>query len=155
MLVLHVFALATLRPAGAMFGFALAAMRPAGDAMFGFALAIMRPAGVALLGVVVAAMRPAHAVVVFVADVTLNPNADGMPGASFAQTLIDWIGQIALWGSLVSILIGAAIYGISQHVGNTYGASKGRLLALAGSIGAGLTGLAPTLVNLLHSAAAK
>lgn len=87
--------------------------------------------------------------------VTLNPTASGMPGASFAQTLIDWTGQIALWGSLISILIGAAIYGLSQHVGNTYGASKGRLLALAGSIGAGLTGLAPTLVNLLHSAASK
>ncbi len=125
MLVLHLFAFATLRPAGALLGLALATA------------------------------RPARAVLGFLADVTLNPNADGMPGATFAQTLIDWTGQIALWGSLVSILIGAAIYGLSQHVGNTYGASKGRLLALAGTIGAGLTGLAPTLVNLLHSAAAK
>jgi hypothetical protein len=125
MLVLHLFAFATLRPGGFLLGFVLAAARPAG--------VMLR----------------------FLADVTLNPNADGMPGATFAQTLIDWIGQIALWGSLISILIGAAIYGLSQHVGNTYGASKGRLLALAGTIGAGLTGLAPTLVNLLHSAAAK
>lgn len=87
--------------------------------------------------------------------VTLNPTSSGMPGASFAQTLINWVGQIALWGSLVSILIGASIYGLSQHVGNTYGASKGRLLALAGAIGAGLTGLAPTVVNLLNKAAAS
>ena len=119
-----------------------------------FAFATLRPAGF-LLGFVLSAARPAAAVLRFVADVTVNPNSDGMPGAAFAQTLIDWTGQIALWGSLVSILIGAAIYGLSQHVGNTYGASKGRLLALAGTIGAGLTGLAPTLVNLLHSAAAK
>ncbi len=125
MLVLHLFAFATLRPAGFLVGFGLAVVRPAG----------------AVLG--------------FLADVTLNPNSTGMPGATFAQTLIDWTGQIALWGSLLSILIGAAIYGLSQHVGNTYGASKGRLLALAGTVGAGLTGLAPTLVNLLHSAAAK
>jgi len=97
--------------------------------------------------------RLASSVFGFFAQVELSPNADGMPGASFAQTLINWVGQIALWGSLVSILIGAAIYGLSQHVGNTYGASKGRLLALAGVIGAGLTGLAPTLVNLLHDAA--
>jgi hypothetical protein len=141
MLVLHVFALVTLRPAGALFGFALAYLRPVGGGVLGFlAIAVARPAG---------------AVFGFLADVSVNPTSSGMPGASFAQTLIDWTGQIALWGSLISILIGAAIYGLSQHVGNTYGASKGRLLALAGSIGAGLTGLAPTLVNLLHSAASK
>ena len=86
-------------------------------------------------------------------SVTLNPTGTGMPGATFAQTMINWIGQIALWGSLVSILIGAAIYGLSQHVGNSYGASKGRVLALAGAIGAGLTGLAPTVVNLVSAAA--
>ena len=86
---------------------------------------------------------------------SLSPTSSGMPGAGFAQTLVNWTGQIALWGSLVSILIGAAIYGLSQHVGNTYGASKGRLLALAGAIGAGLTGLAPTVVNLLSKAAAS
>jgi len=103
----------------------------------------------------VATRQPPGALLGFLSDVSLNPNSDGMPGASFAQTLVNWIGQIALWGSLVSILIGAAIYGLSQHVGNTYGASKGRLLALAGTIGAGLTGLAPTVVNLLHDAAAS
>ena len=97
----------------------------------------------------------ARAVFGFFAQVELNPSGEGMPGASFAQTMINWIGQIALWGSLVSILIGAAIYGLSQHVGNTYGASKGRVLALAGAIGAGLTGLAPTVVNLLNEAAAS
>ena len=99
--------------------------------------------------------RLARAVFGFFAQVELDPSGEGMPGASFAQTLINWIGQIALWGSLVSILIGAAIYGLSQHVGNTYGASKGRVLALAGAIGAGLTGLAPTVVNLLNEAAAS
>ena len=99
--------------------------------------------------------RLAGAVLGFLAQVELDPTADGMPGATFAQTLINWVGQIALWGSLVSVLIGASIYGLSQHVGNTYGASKGRVLALAGAIGAGLTGLAPTVVNLLNEAAAS
>jgi hypothetical protein len=125
MLVLHLFAVATLRPAGYLVGFGLAVV------------------------------RPARAVLGFLADVTVHPTSEGMPGAAFGQTLVDWTGQIALWGSLLSILIGASIYGLSQHVGNTYGASKGRLLALAGTVGAGLTGLAPTLVNLLHAAASK
>lgn len=102
-----------------------------------------------------ATIHVARALVGLVADVSLSPNADGMPGAGFAQTMLDWTGQIALWGSLASILVGAAIYGLSQHVGNTYGASKGRLLALAGAVGAGFTGLAPTVINLLHSAATR
>lgn len=103
----------------------------------------------------VASGHPVGALIGFLAQVTVNPNANGMPGAAFAQQLIDWTGQIALWGSLASILVGAAIYGLSQHVGNTYGASKGRLLALAGAVGAAFTGLAPTAVNLLHNAAGR
>lgn len=104
---------------------------------------------------VIAAVSPRSASVLLglLAQVTLTPTSSGMPGAGFAQTLLNWTGQIALWGSLASILIGAAIYGISQHVGNSYGASKGRTLALAGAIGAGLTGMAPTIVNLLNTAA--
>ncbi|MDQ1539221.1 MAG: hypothetical protein QOE58_3614 [Actinomycetota bacterium] len=100
-----------------------------------------------------ASPRAASAVFGLLADVTLSPNSNGMPGAAFGQTLLDWVGQIALWASLASILFGAAAYGISQHLGNSYGASKGRTLALAGAIGAGLTGLGPTVVNLLFNAA--
>ena len=100
-----------------------------------------------------ASPRAASAVFGLLADVTLNPNSNGMPGAAFGQKLLDWTGQIALWGSLASILIGAAAYGISQRMGNSYGASTGRNLALAGVIGAGLTGLGPTVVNLLYNAA--
>lgn len=76
-----------------------------------------------------------------------------MPGATLAQQLIDWLGQAALWGSLASILIGAAIYGIAQHAGNYDGSFKGRQLALAGAIGACLTGIAPSAINLLFRAA--
>ena len=85
------------------------------------------------------------------AQVQLNPTSEGMPGAEMAQRLLDWGGQIALWGSLAAILIGAAVYGISQHMGNGIGASKGRVVALAGMTGAVLTGLAPAIVNALSS----
>ena len=87
------------------------------------------------------------------AQVEMTPAADGMPGGALAQRLLNWGGQIALWGSLGSILVGAAIYGLSREAGNYGAASKGRTLALGGVVGAILTGLAATIVNLLFGAA--
>jgi len=82
-------------------------------------------------------------------DVTLNPRTGGLPGSGGITTVLDWLGQLALWGSLGSVLCGAAIYGFAQHAGNFAGASKGKTLALAGVLGAALTGVAPAAVNAL------
>ncbi len=76
-----------------------------------------------------------------------------MPGADLVQQLVNWLGQIALWGSLASILLGAAIYGLSQQSGNYAGGFRGKQLALAGVIGACLAGVAPTAINLFFKAA--
>ena len=92
-------------------------------------------------------------VTMWLAQVTVSPTSAGMPGAQLVGQMLNWLAQLALWGSLASILAGAAIYGLAQHAGNHYGASRGRSLALAGVIGAILAGLAPTVVNLFYSAA--
>jgi len=63
------------------------------------------------------------------------------------------LSQVALWGSLASILAGAAVYGLAQNAGNYNGAYRGKQMAAAGAVGAILAGLAPTVVNLLFSAA--
>ena len=89
-----------------------------------------------------------------VAQVTMTPDGNGLPGGNLAQTLLNWTGQVALWGSLGSILVGAAVYGLGREAGNYGAASKGRTLALGGVVGAILTGLAATIVNLLFGAAA-
>ena len=61
-----------------------------------------------------------------VADsVNASPSANGLPGAGFVQRLIDWTAQVGLWGSLAAMLIGAAMFGMSQQVGNYLGASAG------------------------------
>ena len=73
--------------------------------------------------------------------------------AELVQKLLNWLTQIALWGSLASILCGAAIYGLSQQTGNYSGGYLGKRLALAGAIGACLAGIAPTAINLLFKAA--
>jgi len=99
-------------------------------------------------------MHPlAAAVVRLLADgVTANPNANGLPGAGFVQRLIDWTAQVGLWGSLTAMLIGAALFGMSQQSGNYLGASRGKHLVVGGAIGAAVTGLAPTIVNLVFNA---
>lgn len=87
------------------------------------------------------------------ADVNVTPTSAGMPGAALMQQLLNWLSQLALWGSLASILTGAAVYGLAQNTGNYNGAFRGKQLAAAGAVGAILAGLAPTAVNLLFSAA--
>ena len=84
--------------------------------------------------------------------VNANPTARGLPGAGFVQRLIDWVAQIGLWGSLGTILVGAAMFGVSQQAGTYLGASRGKHIVLGGAIGAAITGLAPTIVNLVFDA---
>jgi hypothetical protein len=87
------------------------------------------------------------------ADVVVNPNSDGMPGADLIQKLLNWAQMIALWGSLGALLIGAAMYGLAREGGSYGGASRGKTLALGGVVGAILAGVAPTAVNMLFQAA--
>ena len=84
--------------------------------------------------------------------VNATPSANGLPGAGFLQRLIDWTAQIGLWGSLGAMLIGAAMLGLSQQAGNYAGASRGKHFVMGGALGAAITGLAPTIVNLVFNA---
>lgn len=89
----------------------------------------------------------------FLAQVNANPTSAGMPGAALLQQLLDWLSQLALWGSLASILLGAGLYGLAQQSGNYAGGYRGKQLALAGVLGACLAGVAPTAINLFFQAA--
>ena len=87
------------------------------------------------------------------AQVDANPTSEGLPGARLLQQMISWLSQVALWGSLASILLGAAIYGLAQQSGNYAGGYRGKQLALAGVVGACLAGVAPTAINMFFQAA--
>jgi hypothetical protein len=93
---------------------------------------------------------PVHSLL---AQVQVSPTSAGMPGAELIGRLLSWLGQLALWGSLASILVGAAVYGLSKESGHHAGATRGRMLAAGGAVGAILAGLAPTIVNMLFRAA--
>ncbi len=98
-----------------------------------------------------AVSSPVLALVSLVAQVEANPSSAQLPGGELFQKVLNWTMQIALWGSLASLLIGAAVWGISQHAGNGYQAGRGRNFAAAGAVGALLAGLAPTIVNTLFA----
>ncbi len=85
-------------------------------------------------------------------DVHVTPTAQGAPGAAFIQTALNWLAQYALWASLAALLVGGATYGFSTYAGNSYRAAHGRSVALAGAVGAVVTGLGPTAINLLFKA---
>jgi hypothetical protein len=86
------------------------------------------------------------------ADISVTPTG-GMPGEALLKQMLGWLDTLALWGSVASILVGAAIYGIAQNMGNYANGYRGKQLAVAGVVGACLAGLAPTAVNMLYTAA--
>lgn len=88
------------------------------------------------------------------AQVSVSPDAAGMPGAQLIQRLLNWCQMVALWGSLGALLAGAAMYGLARENGNYSGASRGKSLAVGGLVGAIIAGAAPAAVNLLFRAAA-
>lgn len=92
-------------------------------------------------------------VVGLIAQVSVSPSSEGMPGADLIQRILNWGQMVALWGSLGAILVGAAMYGLSREGGSYGGAGRGKALAMGGLVGAVLAGVAPAAVNMLFEAA--
>ncbi|MGH8983857.1 MAG: hypothetical protein ACRDY6_08280 [Acidimicrobiia bacterium] len=99
------------------------------------------------------AVSVVHPVASVLAQVDVSPSTDGLPGADLFQRILNWLGQIALWGSLGSLLAGAGTMWAGNQTANFNWSSKGKTLAVAGLIGACVAGVAPTAVNLLFDAA--
>ena len=87
-----------------------------------------------------------------VAQVDATPDS-GFPGSELAQDVLNWLMWLGLAGSLASLSIGGAVWGLSQVSGNTIQGGRGRVFALGGAAGAIVTGLAPTIVNQLSGLA--
>jgi hypothetical protein len=89
---------------------------------------------------VLAVVRP-------LADVTLNPSMNSLPGGGTLQDLTNGLGAWALIAALVGLLIGAAAWALGVHSQNFQQSLVGRRAVLVSGLAALLIGAAPPIVN--------
>ena len=81
------------------------------------------------------------------ADVTLNPKPEALPGSGTLQHLANGLAGWALIGSLVAVVIGAVTWALGSHSQNIHGAVSGRRTVMVAGAAALLIGAAPILIN--------
>ena len=89
----------------------------------------------------------ALAVVRQLADVTLNPSVNSLPGGGTLQELTNGLGAWALVAALGGLLIGAAAWALGVHSQNFHQSLVGRRTVLVSGLAALLIGAAPPLIN--------
>src|SRR5947209_6040065 len=82
--------------------------------------------GTASAGVVADPSGPTPTTVAPAPLIDVTPSSEGMPGAGLVKQLLGWLSQLALWGSLASILAGATVYGLAQNAANYHRAYRGK-----------------------------
>ncbi len=86
------------------------------------------------------------------ANVTLTPSPTDLPGSAALQQLADGIASWALIGSLVALLLGAALWAVGSHTQNVHHSAQGRRAVITSLVAAILIGAAPTLINFFFNA---
>jgi hypothetical protein len=84
---------------------------------------------------------------VLLADVSLNPTTNALPGSAALQQITNGIAAWALIGSLAALLLGAALWAVGSHTQNMHHSAQGRRAVLTSLGAAILIGAAPTLIN--------
>ncbi|MBV9661238.1 MAG: hypothetical protein JO337_08790 [Acidimicrobiales bacterium] len=83
--------------------------------------------------------------------VTLNPDANQLPGANVLQQLTNGIGGWALIAAVVGIVLGAIMWAFGHYSQNYQQAYNGRRGVLVSGLAAILIGGAPYIItSLLH-----
>ena len=85
--------------------------------------------------------------VVVLADVSLNPSVNSLPGGGTLQELPNGLGAWALIAALAGLLIGAAAWALGVHSQNFHQSLVGRRTVLVSGLAALLIGAAPPLIN--------
>jgi MFS family permease len=91
-------------------------------------------------------------IVLHLADVSLDPSLNALPGGGTLQQLVNGLGAWALVASLAGLVIGAAAWALGVHSQNYQQSMIGRRAVLVSGLAALLIGAAPTIVNFFFSA---
>ncbi len=86
------------------------------------------------------------------ADVTMTPDPGNLPGGEVLQHLTNGLGGWALIGSLVALVIGAAVWALGSHAQNFQQSTSGRKTVLVAGLAALLIGAAPAIINFFFHA---
>jgi MFS family permease len=90
--------------------------------------------------------------VVHLADVTLTPTMNALPGGGTLQELANGLGAWALVAALVGLVIGAAAWALGVHSQNFQQSMIGRRAVLVSGLAALLIGAAPPIINFFFHA---
>jgi hypothetical protein len=94
-------------------------------------------------------------VVWHLADVSMTPNVNALPGGATLQQLTDGLGAWALIAALAGLVIGAAAWALGVHAQNFQQSMVGRRAVLVSGLAALLIGAAPPIVNFFFNAGTK
>jgi Family of unknown function (DUF6112) len=87
----------------------------------------------------------------YLANVSLNPDINALPGGGTLQTLTNGIGAWALIAALVGLVIGAAAWALGVHAQNFQQSLVGRRAVLVSGLAALLIGAAPPIINFFFN----
>lgn len=86
------------------------------------------------------------------ADISVKPNPNGLPGTQALEKLVNGLAAIALLGCGAAVVIGAAQWGLGQRANNYSQAADGKTKMLYGIGGAFVVGAASALINFFYGA---
>jgi hypothetical protein len=81
------------------------------------------------------------------ADVNLSPTITSLPGSAALQSITNGIGAWALVGSLIALVVGAALWALGSHTQNMHQSAQGRRAVITSLGAAILIGAAPQLID--------
>jgi Family of unknown function (DUF6112) len=86
------------------------------------------------------------------ANVSVRPDPNGLPGGPALQKLLNGLVFVGLLGCVAAVVAGGATWFVGAQAGNFNASMGGRRAVLAGAVGALVIGAAAALVNFFFSA---
>ena len=84
-------------------------------------------------------------------SVSVSPTSAGLPGSGAITSLLNWLGQLALWGGLAAALAGGALFGWGYWQGGAGAQNKAGKMILGAGVAALSVAIGPEAINTLST----